>query len=63
MNRMEKAALRHIAEYHRYERSPQARIDRELDKQRRAAADRAIGHTPMCGLMKCHPSCTHQRNA
>jgi hypothetical protein len=24
---------------------------------RRGAADRKAGHTPLCSLTKCHPSC------
>lgn len=57
MTRMEQAALRHVAEYHRYTNSPQARIDAERDRARRIAADKKAGHTPMCGLLKCHHSC------
>jgi hypothetical protein len=54
---LEKTALRHVAEWQRYSRSPQARQDAEQDKVRRAKADRAAGHSPLCTLAKCHSSC------
>lgn len=63
MDGLERAALKHAAEWLRYSRSPQARHDAEQDRKARIQADKKSGHTPMCGLMECHPSCTHQRNS
>ena len=60
MTRMEQAALGHAAEWLRYSRSPQARIDAERDRERRAAADRKGGHTPLCSFTTCHHTCPTQ---
>jgi hypothetical protein len=57
MRRLEAAALRHAAAQLRYQRSAQAKRDREADATRRAQADRAAGHLPACGLLRCCPSC------
>jgi hypothetical protein len=57
MNRMERAALEHLREWHRYDRSVQAANDRLVDQQRRAAADRKAGHSPNCTLARCAPDC------
>lgn len=62
MHSLEKAALKHAAEWLRYVRSPQAKIDLERDKKRRAAADRKAGHSPLCSFTKCHPSCRRSTN-
>lgn len=62
MNRMEKACLRSAAEWLRYSRSPQARRDAEADRLRRLAADRKAGHSSLCGLDACHPSCPSRRD-
>jgi len=61
MNRLEAAALRHAAEWLRYSRSPQARLDAAADAARRAQADKAAGHSPRCGLLRCHPDCPSLR--
>jgi len=55
MNKMEKAALRHAKDWLEYQRSPQARVDAAIDAAKRAKRDRAFGHSPKCGLLKCHP--------
>lgn len=57
MNEMEKSALKHAAEQLRYQRSPQYKIDRENDKRKRAARDKAFGHTPQCSLTRCAEGC------
>lgn len=59
MTPLEKSSLRHAMEWRRYDTSPQAANDRLIDKQRRAAADRAVGHLPTCSLTKCDPKCRH----
>ncbi len=41
----------------RYQRSKQARIDREIDRAKRRMADLTAGHHPNCTLTKCVPSC------
>jgi hypothetical protein len=61
MATMDKEALRHVEEYHRYERSSQSTLDRAIDRQRRERADRACGHLPTCTLSRCAPDCP--RNA
>lgn len=61
MTRLEKAALNHAAEEIRYQRSPQAKIDAAFDRKRRIQADKKAGHSPACGIMKCHPSCPSLR--
>ena len=57
MNRMEKASLHHVAEWMRYSKSPQYLRDLKADIAQREAIDRKAGHSPKCGLLKCHPSC------
>lgn len=57
MNRLEVAALRHAADWLRYSRSPQAKRDMAIEAVNMAKADKANGHTPQCGLMKCSPNC------
>lgn len=57
MNKMEQAALLHVREQLKYERSPQAAIDRAVDKRRRAELDRKLGHSPRCSLLKCAAEC------
>jgi hypothetical protein len=61
MNRMEKAALSHAAEWLRYSRSPQAKLDFQVDVRRREALTRKQGHIPQCGILKCHPDCPSLR--
>lgn len=47
-----------IAEKERsYQASPQARYDLILDKARRAAYDRQVGHSVRCTLIKCADDC------
>lgn len=58
MKPSERAALQHAADELAYRRSPQAKIDAEADRARRERADRAAGHLPTCGLLKCDPKCT-----
>ena len=57
MNRMEKAALQHVREELRYRQSAQALNDLAADIAKRAKLDRAQGHSPKCGILKCHPDC------
>ncbi len=57
LNKMEKAALEHARQWREYDRSPQAAIDRRVDKARRKAADIKAGHLPTCSLTKCAPDC------
>jgi hypothetical protein len=57
MNKFEKAALEHVAAELKYQRSTQAAADRIKDMDRRARADRKLGHSPKCTLTKCHPEC------
>ena len=54
---LERAALKHAADELRYQRSPQAAIDRLADGARRAEADKKAGHLLTCGLMRCAPGC------
>lgn len=61
MNEMEKAALRHVREWLRYEQSNQASNDRLIDIARRAKINRALGHSPKCGILKCHPECNRSK--
>lgn len=61
MNKMEQAALQHANAWLRYQRSPQARIDRAIDAAQRAKRDHALGHSPNCGLLKCHPECKREK--
>jgi hypothetical protein len=57
MTNLERSCLKHAAAWLRYSRSPQARIDLERDKAKRAAADKKAGHSQLCGIEKCHPTC------
>lgn len=61
MDKMEKASLDHAAEWLRYERSIQSRNDLLVDKQRRERLDLKLGHSPKCGILKCHPECTRTK--
>jgi len=61
MTRSEKAAMNHAAEWLRYARSPQAKRDLAADAIRRAKADKAAGHFPSCGLVKCAHACPSMR--
>lgn len=61
MNANEKATLKHAAEWLRYSRSPQYSPDLLADKARRAESDRKAGHSPKCGILKCHPDCKRNR--
>jgi hypothetical protein len=60
MTRMEQAALQHAADELRYQRTAQAAIDAKADRVRRALADRAAGHLPACGLLRCAAGCKAQ---
>jgi hypothetical protein len=53
--------LQHARDEIRYQRTVQAANDRAADKARRAKLDRAVGHSPKCGILKCHPECTAYR--
>lgn len=57
MTRLERAALDHAKEWLRYQSSPQAKRDAEIDRKRRAERDKAAGHLPTCGILKCSPHC------
>jgi hypothetical protein len=57
MDQMEKAALAHAADWLRYQASPKARDDLSADIARRRKIDRQLGHSPKCGILKCHPEC------
>jgi hypothetical protein len=57
MNKMEQAALKHVAQELAYQRSAQAGLDAAADKRRRESADRKAGHLPACTLMKCCAGC------
>lgn len=46
-----------IAEEARYSRSQRSALDNLIDKQRRVQADISNGHSPRCGLLRCHPTC------
>jgi hypothetical protein len=61
MNKMEQAALQHARDWLRYERSTQAITDRAADVVKRAKRDHAHGHSPKCGLLKCHPDCKRNK--
>jgi hypothetical protein len=54
---LERLCLKRASEWLAYDRSPQAAIDRRKDAERRAKADRAVGHLPTCSLTKCDPIC------
>jgi hypothetical protein len=55
--KLEQAALDHAAAELRYQRSTQARIDLAADITRRNKLTIAQGHSPKCGLLRCHPDC------
>lgn len=57
MNNMEKAALQHALAELKYQSSKQAKIDLEIDKERRKFLDIKNNHSPLCSLTKCHPEC------
>jgi hypothetical protein len=57
MKTLEQSSLQHAKDELRYQRSPQAWIDAQVDKARRAAADKKAGHVPGCSLTKCAPGC------
>jgi hypothetical protein len=57
MNKLEQSSLQHAKDELRYQASPQAWIDEQVDKARRAAADKKLGHVPGCSLTKCAPGC------
>lgn len=57
MNSMERASLKHAADWLAYQRSPQYAADLRADIARRAALDASRGHVPGCGLMRCAPGC------
>lgn len=59
--KMEDAALQHARDELRYQRSTQALNDRASDIARRAKIDRKLGHSPKCGILKCHPDCTAKK--
>jgi len=54
MNAIETA--RAAREERAYQNSAQATKDRRADRDRRMACDRAVGHLPSCGLLKCNPA-------
>ena len=49
--------MRRAAEAARFLRSAEYKKAEREDKIFRAAADRKVGHTPLCGILKCHHSC------
>lgn len=57
MNQMERQSLKHAADWLRYSKSPEYKMDASIDKERRAASDKKSGHSPACSLTKCHPNC------
>ena len=57
MTRMEKAALAHVVDWKKYQRSPQYAADLRQSRAAREAQDIKAGHSPACSLTKCHPSC------
>lgn len=57
LSKMEQAALDHAAAELKYRKSPQAKIDATNDKNRRAKADKIMGHSPNCSLTKCACDC------
>jgi len=61
MTKMEQAALDHVRAELRYQRSSRARNDLAADIARRARIDRMQGHSPKCGILKCHPDCKAER--
>ena len=62
MNAMDRNSLRLAREGEAYARSAQAAHDRTIDIVRRAKLDRALGHTPECGLTKCAAHCPSMRD-
>ena len=54
---MEAHALQHAKDELEYRKSGKAAKDLEKDKERRAKADKAVGHLPACSLSKCAPGC------
>lgn len=60
ISKMERAALEHAAGELAYRKSPQYHRDQIADAERRVKADRAAGHLPTCGLLRCAPGCTHE---
>lgn len=49
--------MREAREAERWLRSPEARRLVEQDRKRQAEADIATGHSPKCGILRCHPEC------
>lgn len=58
---IERSSLNHAREWLRYQRSAQAQQDLIADKKRREAADKAAGHLPQCGLLKCVAGCLKRK--
>lgn len=57
MNKMEQAAQNHLREYWEMVRSGEwDRLER-ADRAKRLAANKKLGHSPKCGILKCHPDC------
>jgi hypothetical protein len=49
--------MKRAAEARKWMRSPQRDKERLADIAAQRAADIKLGHSPKCGLMKCHPEC------
>jgi len=58
---MEQAALNHATDELRYQRSQKARDDLAADIARRDTLTIKQGHSPKCGILKCHPECPSLR--
>ena len=59
---IERSSLNHAREWLHYQRSAQAQQDLIADKKRRETADRAVGHLPQCGLLKCAAGCLKRKD-
>lgn len=57
MSPIEKTSLTHAKQWLAYAKSKQSLIDLEADKAKREQADKALGHSPRCGILKCHHTC------
>ena len=57
MNKWEREQLQRAIEAESYIKSPEYAAIVEEERKQQEEADIAAGHSPKCGLNKCHPEC------
>lgn len=57
MTPFERFQLQRAKDAERWMKSAEYRKEERENKILREAIDRKLGHTPLCGILKCHPSC------